>query len=281
VTLKGPILARESGRLLAATRRVHGVREVDDQLDVHQTAAGISGLQGGGEPRGARRLPFARRNWPPAARLVAGTVGGALVAAALAKRGGVGTALGVAGAALLARSATDRDVARLLALRKERAAIRVQKTINIGAPVGQVFDFFSAFENYPEFMSHIREVHDLGGGRTHWVVDGPAGTSVEWDAATTKTIPNELIAWESLEGSDIAHRGEVRFEPAGTGTRVTVRMSYTPPAGVAGRAAASLLGTDPKHELDDDLARVKTSLETGRRARDAARREREGEVRLD
>jgi uncharacterized membrane protein len=212
---------------------------------------------------------------------VAGAAGGALVAAALAKRGGLGTALGVAGAALLARSATDRELTRLVGLRQGKGAVRVQKTITIAAPVDQVYDFFTAFENYPEFMSHVREVRELGGARSHWVVDGPAGTSVEWDAVTTHMIPNELIAWESLEGSEVAHRGELRFEPSGRDTRVTVQMSYTPPAGVAGHAAASLLGADAKRELDDDLARVKTSLETGRRPHDASRREREGEVRLD
>jgi hypothetical protein len=32
----------------------------------------------------------------------------------------------------------------------------------------------------------------------------------------------------------------------------------------------SLLGADPKSRLDDDLVRMKTALETGHRAHDAA-----------
>jgi uncharacterized membrane protein len=281
VIVSGPVLAREVANLLARARAVHGVHEVENRLEVHETADGVSGLQGGATRRSAR-LPFMRRNWPPAIRFIAGTTGVALVTAALLKRGGMGAALGVAGAALVARSATERDFGRLVGVRQGRRAVRVQKTINIGAPVEQVFDFFSEFENYPQFMSHIREVHDLGGGRTHWVVDGPAGTTVEWDAVTTTTVPNELIAWQSIEGTGLAHQGEVRFEPASNrGTRVTVRMSYTPPGGLAGHAAATLLGANPKRELNDDLARVKTSLETGRGPRDAAGRGREGEVRLD
>jgi uncharacterized membrane protein len=268
VTLSGPVLLREERRLLTTARRVRGVRDVESRLDVHEVAEGIPGLQGGTTPqRRARRLPFMRRSWPPAVRLVGGITGGALVASALARRGGIGAALGTAGAALLARSATDKELTRLVGLRHGKGAVRVQKTISI------------AVENDPDFMSHVREVRDLGGGRTHWVVDGPAGTAVEWDAVTRNLIPNELIAWESIEGSDVAHRGEVRFEPADGGTRVTVQMSYTPPAGVAGHAAASLLGADPKSELDDDLSRVKTALETGRAPRDAGREE--GEVRLD
>jgi uncharacterized membrane protein len=51
---------------------------------------------------------------------------------------------------------------------------------------------------------------------------------------------------------------------------VDVRMSYNPPAGAVGHALARLLGSDPKSAMDEDLARVKTTLETGRPPRDAA-----------
>jgi osmotically-inducible protein OsmY len=47
VTLRGPILANEVDELLTAVLTVRGVRDVDDQLDVHKTAKGISALQGG------------------------------------------------------------------------------------------------------------------------------------------------------------------------------------------------------------------------------------------
>jgi uncharacterized membrane protein len=41
-------------------------------------------------------------------------------------------------------------------------------------------------------------------------------------------------------------------------------MGYTPPAGVLGHAVASLFGSDPKHAMDEDLARLKTLLEQGK-----------------
>jgi uncharacterized membrane protein len=47
-------------------------------------------------------------------------------------------------------------------------------------------------------------------------------------------------------------------------------MSYTPPAGVVGHAVAKLLGSDPKSQLDQDLMRLKSTLETGKAPRDAA-----------
>ncbi|HEY5572413.1 MAG TPA: hypothetical protein VIK64_05285, partial [Anaerolineales bacterium] len=48
------------------------------------------------------------------------------------------------------------------------------------------------------------------------------------------------------------------------GTRVTVRMSYTPPAGAVGHAVASLFGVDPKKAMDDDLVRMKSLIEEGK-----------------
>ena len=58
--------------------------------------------------------------------------------------------------------------------------------------------------------------------------------------------------------------GLVRFDSnAGGTTRVQVRLSYNPPAGAAGHAVAALFGADPKREMDEDLMRMKSLMETG------------------
>jgi len=65
----------------------------------------------------------------------------------------------------------------------------------------------------------------------------------------------------------------VHFEPNGNGgTRITVRLAYLPPAGAFGHAVATIFGADPKSEMDGDLLRMKTMIETGRAPHDAARR---------
>jgi uncharacterized membrane protein len=110
-----------------------------------------------------------------------------------------------------------------------------------------------------------------GKGDFDWKVAGPAGVPVEWEAAITKQVPNEMLAWESVVGSMIEQRGIVRFQPNGDGgTRVEVRMSYHPPAGAAGHALAKLFGADPKSEMTADLLRMKSFIETGRQPHDAA-----------
>ena len=50
-------------------------------------------------------------------------------------------------------------------------------------------------------------------------------------------------------------------------------MSYSPPGGMLGHAVAASFGRDPKRQMDDDLARLKTTIETGRPPHDAAQRD--------
>jgi len=146
-----------------------------------------------------------------------------------------------------------------------RRAIDIQKTISIRAPLERVFEFWSHYENLPRFMSHVREVTDQGNGRSHWVATGPAGLSVEWDSETTRYIPNREVAWKSVPGSSVHNPGIIRFEPNSDGTtRVSIRLTYNPPAGAIGHAFAKLFGSDPKSALDDDLARFKSLIEFGK-----------------
>ncbi|MGH8202698.1 MAG: SRPBCC family protein [Steroidobacteraceae bacterium] len=268
VTLSGAVLEREYVRLLRAVWAVRGVADVEDRLAVYESAAGISALQSSGRPREPRFGPW-QENWPPGVRVVMGAVGGALIINALAgRRSALGFLGGLGGAALVARSSTNMPIDRLVGVR--RPAIELQRCIEVAAPVEQVFETFSQLERFPEFMKHVREVHVRGDGTSQWVVEGPAGGTISWEAVTTRLEPNRLIAWRTLPGSAVEHAGLLRFEPTEAGTRVFVTMSYTPPAGALGHAVARLFGTDPKSELKDDLLRMKVFLETGRRAHDAA-----------
>lgn len=141
--------------------------------------------------------------------------------------------------------------------------IEFRKGVRIEAPVEQVYAFWQNYDNFPRFMSHLKEVRDMGNGKSHWVANGPADTPVEWDAQITEQIPNRVIAWESLPGSEVYNAGRVRFESVAGATRVDVFMTYNPPGGLAGHAIASLFGVDPKSAMDDDLLKLKSLLEQG------------------
>lgn len=264
VTLKGPILADEVDRAIKRVASVRGVRGVENQLEVHQEPGDIPGLQGRTTKR-MEKPEWAQENWSPTMRLASGLGGAALAAYGLSRRGLVGTMASVTGLGLAARGVANVDLMRFLGLSEARDVINIQKAINIHASREDLYRFWSDFENFPKFMAHVREVKNLGNGRSHWKAAGPAGSEVEWDAITTRQIPNELIAWESEPDSQIKNTGVVQFRtnPDGS-TRVTVRLFYTPPAGVIGHAIASIMGANPKQAMDEDLARLKTLFEQGK-----------------
>ena len=264
VTLSGPILAHEVDRAVTRVAKVRGVRSVDNQLTVHERPDDVPGLQGVPSKR-MEKPEWAQENWSPSMRLLTGVGGGLLAAYGMTRRGLVGTVLSLSGLGLAARGVANLDMGRLLGLSERRDAININKAININAPVENLYRFWSNFENFPRFMEHIREVKDMGEGRSSWKAVGPANTEFEWNAYVTRDVPNEEIAWESEPGSQVKTRGRVHFRSnPGGGTRVTVHWSYTPPAGAVGHAIASLMGADPKHAMDEDLARVKTLFEHGK-----------------
>lgn len=177
---------------------------------------------------------------------------------------GVMIAAAAVGAGLYAMQrygASDRVRQKLGA--DENGTITVEKTLFIDAPIEQVFDTWSNYENFPRFMSNVKSVQPLAGDRSHWKVRGPAGIGVEFDSVAHKQRPNE-ISWESVPDSTVQNEGRVTLVPEGTGTRATVRMSYRPPAGAWGQAVSSLFGANPKQEFDEDLNRMKEFIE-GRR----------------
>ena len=147
----------------------------------------------------------------------------------------------------------------------ERGAIPVNKSIVVNAEAEELYQFWHDFENLPRFMRHLESVTVLDGRRSHWKATGPAGTTVEWDAEIIDDRPNELIAWRSVEGADVANAGTVRFRPApgGRGTEVTVELEYDPPGGVVGKTIAKLFREEPGQQVHDDLRAFKQVMEVG------------------
>jgi len=264
--LRGAIFAHEAPKAIAAARGTAGVRAVIDRLERHLTAGQIPQLQGQGRVA-IKAKALAVAPWSPAAQLVASGAGALLFAyGALIRRGLVGTLVGTGGVALALRGTFNRPIAALLGLGDaSQRTINVQKTITVHQPIHIVFDLWSRLDNFPLFMSHVREVDvEIGGRKTRWIVEGPAGSQVEFEAETIAFEPDRLIAWRTLPDQTVEHEGRVRFDEVPGGTRVHVMMMYRPPLGAFGHAIAHILGWDPKARMDDDLARMKALLEDGK-----------------
>lgn len=220
--------------------------------DVENRAHGLAARARGAGP--SRRTRTILSEGTPERRLLEGGSGALLAVWGLARGGLVGTAALVTGAALVARGA----------LAPLEGQIHVQKTITIHVPVADVFRFFSHFENFPRFMRHVHDV-TVDGTRSHWRITGPAGVPVEWDAELLESVEPRKLVWRSVAGAPIQHHGEVHFERvAEDTTRISVHLSYHPPGGAIGHAAAAFLHGDPKALMDDDLLRLKSLLEQGK-----------------
>jgi uncharacterized membrane protein len=140
--------------------------------------------------------------------------------------------------------------------------VHVRESVRVARPVDQVFALWRPLENLPRFMTHLESVTDLGGGRSHWVAKGPAGSRVEWDAEIVNEVENTVIGWRSLPGSDIVTAGSVSFSPLNAREcEVSVNLQYEPPAGRVGATAAMILGREPSQTIRQDLRQVKRVLE--------------------
>ena len=142
-------------------------------------------------------------------------------------------------------------------------AQRVQESIEVQAPLQEVFTYWSNLENFPQIMSNIEEVR-VAGDTSHWRVKGPLGKTVEFDARTTEMSPERGIAWNSTNDNDVETSGQVRFEEVAEGrTRIDVTMNYAdPPGGKVGEVVADAI-SNPEREMREDLENFARQVERG------------------
>jgi len=133
----------------------------------------------------------------------------------------------------------------------------IEQEIDVDAPVATVYRRWTQFEQFPEFMEGVDEVKRLQDDLLHWAVT-IAGRKAEWDARITAQVPDQRIAWESVDGKQ--NGGTVSFEPVGSGarTRIRVRMSYL--ADGAAEATGAAVGLDERR-VKGDLERFRKLVE--------------------
>lgn len=207
-----------------------------------------------------------------AERIGSALIGAALSAYGLSRRDLPGALLGVIGSLLIYRGASGNCSGyRALGIDTTGqdgrgvpgdAGIRVEKSVEIQRSALDLYHFWRDLTELPLIMPHVKSV-TVSGERSHWIVQGPAGTEVAWNAEFINDEPGALIAWQSLPGSDVRNAGSVRFEPVGDGrsTRVKVALEYLPVGGRAGAFVAKLLGASPERQLKEDLARFEERIE--------------------
>jgi uncharacterized membrane protein len=132
----------------------------------------------------------------------------------------------------------------------------VEKTIEVNAPLSSVYNQWTQFESFPEFMEGVLEVEQLDDKRLHWKAN-VGGKIKEWDAEIIQQIPDSMIAWRSISGP--AHNGTVSFRTRGPSrTEIMVRIEFQPQS-----MLESLAGTFGMvgRRIEADLERFKDFIQ--------------------
>lgn len=134
--------------------------------------------------------------------------------------------------------------------------LRLERSIQIGRPMEEVYRAWSRFENLPQRISFVRQV-TVRGNESTWriMIDR---RPLEFTAVTSQLISNQAIGWKSTSGPK--HSGRINFARLGNDTLVHVTMNYAPPLGRLGRLLAPV--TDHlESKIEEALRDFKRSLE--------------------
>src|SRR5688572_2885100 len=153
----------------------------------------------------------------------------------------------------------------------------IEKSIVINHPISTVYNQWTQFESFPQFMEGVEEVRQLDDKRVYWRAE-IAGVEREWEAEIRQQIPDRSIGWRSTSGPKVT--GVVTFEPVGPDqTRITLRMEYEP-IGVLDRLGDFIGEIDRR--IGGDLERFKAFIEDRGRETGQWRGEiRAGEIRSE
>jgi uncharacterized membrane protein len=101
-----------------------------------------------------------------------------------------------------------------------------EHTLVVDRPLQTVYNQWTQFESYPDFMSNVDDVRQIDPSTTHWKVS-VGGVDREYDASILDQQPDRLISWASVDGPRQA--GIVTFEAEDDArTRVTLRLDFDP-----------------------------------------------------
>ncbi|MEY2465627.1 MAG: hypothetical protein QOD03_148, partial [Verrucomicrobiota bacterium] len=126
----------------------------------------------------------------------------------------------------------------------------IEKSIEVDAPLHQVYNQWTQFEKFPRFMEDVEQVQQLDDKHLHWVAK-VGGKRKEWDAEIIDQVPDDHIAWRSTSGAP--NSGIVRFRPKdGSHTIITLRMNYEPEGAI--ESIGDALGVVSRR-IENDLHR--------------------------
>jgi uncharacterized membrane protein len=105
-------------------------------------------------------------------------------------------------------------------------ATTIDEAVEVHVPVRTAYNQWTQFEQFPGFMEGVESIQQVSDTRTHWVTK-VAGVTREFDAEITEQVPDERIAWRSIDGPNQA--GVVTFHRlAPDTTRIMLQLEVDP-----------------------------------------------------
>ncbi|HEY7327765.1 MAG TPA: YgaP-like transmembrane domain [Gemmataceae bacterium] len=143
--------------------------------------------------------------------------------------------------------------------------VKVDESIVINRDPSTLWRYWRNLENLGRFMRHLECVEEIDNRRSRWVACSALGIHFEWQAEIINEKENELIAWRSVDDSQVDTAGSVHFRelPNGRGTEVRVVLKYDAHAKQLAAPVARLLGSSPCQQIHEDLQHFKQVMETG------------------
>jgi hypothetical protein len=141
---------------------------------------------------------------------------------------------------------------------KKTRRLPIQRYTDVAAPVGTVYEKWTEFEEFPNFMHRVLNVQAEDDDKVTW--DEKIWFSKRhWEGEITERKRNKRIAWKTTSG--MAHAGVVTFHKLDDElTRVMVDMDFVP-QGMIEKMASGLRFV--KRAVQADLARFKAYVEMG------------------
>lgn len=134
----------------------------------------------------------------------------------------------------------------------------VEEHVEVDVPVRTAYNQWTQFEQFPAFMEGVERIEQRSDTLTHWVTN-VNGVTREFDARITEQLPDERVAWMTVDGEP-RQAGLVTFQPVDAGTtKVSLRMNWVP-EGLA-EGAADKLGF-VRRQVAGDLKRFKAYIES-------------------
>lgn len=139
---------------------------------------------------------------------------------------------------------------------KKTRRLPIQRWTDVALPVDQVYEQWTKFDQFPQFMHRVLNVEQKGSDKITWQ-EKIWFSSRQWEGRVTERRENDRIVWTTKSG--MSHKGIVSFhELSDNLTRVMVDMEFEP-NGIMEKMASGLRFV--KRAVQSDLARFKTYVE--------------------